>query len=216
MIAASYRRAGNYQQAFTSYQEIHSRFPDNTDCLKFLIRLCSELENEGKNYYGKNGGENLIQLAEQYTETLKRLEKNKELREQQQLQQQQSSSRSASRASTGTGFQRSVMSREGSAATTSSGGSGSSGYMTSGKSKANSPMMERGNLNNSLKTSSAISAIVDQVVEQLDNTTLSERPTTSWRRQLKTPNNASIEPNGNADYDEDLLLDANIDDILPD
>lgn len=34
---------GNYQQALQYYKTIHQRFPDSVDCLKFLVRLCSDL-----------------------------------------------------------------------------------------------------------------------------------------------------------------------------
>jgi len=35
--------AGSYQQALQCYKQIHRRFPDSVDCLKFLVRLCSDL-----------------------------------------------------------------------------------------------------------------------------------------------------------------------------
>ena len=35
--------AGSYQQALQCYKQIHQRFPDSVDCLKFLVRLCSDL-----------------------------------------------------------------------------------------------------------------------------------------------------------------------------
>ena len=35
--------AGNYQQALQCYRDIHERFPDNIDCLKFLVRLSSDM-----------------------------------------------------------------------------------------------------------------------------------------------------------------------------
>lgn len=34
---------GNYHRALQCYKEIHKRFPENTDCLKFLVRLCTDL-----------------------------------------------------------------------------------------------------------------------------------------------------------------------------
>lgn len=249
MIAASYRRAGNYQAAFSMYQTIHGRFPDNADCLKFLIRICTELEAEGRSggSQGDSSVKNYAHLAEQYTETLKRLEKSRELREQQALQQQQSSSRSASRASAAAGrvsshygsrngINGSGGSREGSAATSISSGGSSSGYLTSGnsgktKSDGPSPMPPQsmnqsygrgGTGTDSGMNRNQISAIVDQVVEQLDSTTLNERPTTSWSRR-KYDNSGggggkseSYMANGGDDADDDLLLDANLDEILPD
>nr|CAB3255439.1 intraflagellar transport protein 88 homolog [Phallusia mammillata] len=43
MVASCYRRSGNYQGAFEKYKQIHTKFPDNVECLKYLNRLCSDL-----------------------------------------------------------------------------------------------------------------------------------------------------------------------------
>ena len=43
MVASCYRRSGSYQQAFEKYKQIHSRFPENVECLKYLNRLCTDL-----------------------------------------------------------------------------------------------------------------------------------------------------------------------------
>ncbi|KAK5667654.1 Intraflagellar transport protein 88 [Batrachochytrium dendrobatidis] len=43
MIASCYRRSGNYQQAFDTYKRIHEKFPDNIECLRFLVRICTDL-----------------------------------------------------------------------------------------------------------------------------------------------------------------------------
>ncbi|KAI9209698.1 uncharacterized protein BJ171DRAFT_484804 [Polychytrium aggregatum] len=43
MIASCYRRSGNYQQAFENYKRIHEKFPENTECLRFLVRICTDL-----------------------------------------------------------------------------------------------------------------------------------------------------------------------------
>lgn len=67
MIASCYRRSGNYQRALETYKHIHRKFPDNVECLKFLVRLCTDL--------GLND-------AQEYATKLKKAEKNKELREQ--------------------------------------------------------------------------------------------------------------------------------------
>ena len=260
MIAASHRRAGNYQAAFSTYQTVHGRFPDNADALKFLIRLCTELDGEGRVNSGTSGSKSYAQLAEQYSETLKRLEKSREIREQQAAVAAQvatgggggggsggggrSASRAASRVGSqyGSSGQRSP-SREGSAATSISSGGSSSGYMTSNgggknysgggsgqKSNNNSGGSLRNGVGGGPTDRSAISAIVDEVVEHLDNTTLNDRPTTSWSRGRKIYNGGgngvsngdpmiggSGEENGaNAVDDDDLLLDAHLDDILPD
>nr|KAJ3419677.1 Intraflagellar transport protein 88 [Polyrhizophydium stewartii] len=43
MIASCYRRSGNYQQAFETYKRIHAKFPENVECLRFLVRICTDL-----------------------------------------------------------------------------------------------------------------------------------------------------------------------------
>ncbi|BFZ25395.1 hypothetical protein BsWGS_28434 [Bradybaena similaris] len=67
MIASCYRRSGNYQKALETYKQIHRKFPDNVECLKFLVRLCTDL--------------GLGDVLE-YATKLKKAEKNQELREQ--------------------------------------------------------------------------------------------------------------------------------------
>jgi intraflagellar transport protein 88 len=67
MIASCHRRSGNYQQALETYKRIHKKFPDNIECLKFLVRLCSDLG---------------LKDAQEYATKLKKAEKAKELREQ--------------------------------------------------------------------------------------------------------------------------------------
>lgn len=67
MIASCYRRSGNYHKALETYQHIHRKFPDNVECLKFLVRLCTDLG---------------LKDAQEYANKLKKAEKAKELREQ--------------------------------------------------------------------------------------------------------------------------------------
>nr|KAG5694497.1 hypothetical protein BaRGS_014228 [Batillaria attramentaria] len=67
MIASCYRRSGNYHKALETYQHIHRKFPDNVECLKFLVRLCTDLG---------------LKEAQEYANKLKKAEKAKELREQ--------------------------------------------------------------------------------------------------------------------------------------
>lgn len=66
MIAGCYRRSGNLHRALTLYQDIHQQFPENAECLRFLVRLCSDLG---------------LREAQDYTLELKRLEKAKEVRD---------------------------------------------------------------------------------------------------------------------------------------
>ena len=55
---------GNYNQALQCYKEIHSRFPDNVDCLKFLVRLLSDMGLKEAQEYAV-----LLQKAEKARET---------------------------------------------------------------------------------------------------------------------------------------------------
>ncbi|XP_011499901.1 PREDICTED: intraflagellar transport protein 88 homolog [Ceratosolen solmsi marchali] len=63
LVASCLRRAGQFHKAFTEYQDIHKKFPDNIECLKFLIRLCNDLG---------------LKEAQTYAIELRKLEKTKE------------------------------------------------------------------------------------------------------------------------------------------
>lgn len=67
MIASCHRRSGNYNQALETYKYIHRKFPDNVECLKFLVRICSDLG---------------LKEAQEYATKLKKAEKAKELKDQ--------------------------------------------------------------------------------------------------------------------------------------
>eukprot|EP00002_Diphylleia_rotans_P013538 TRINITY_DN2644_c0_g3_i2.p1 TRINITY_DN2644_c0_g3~~TRINITY_DN2644_c0_g3_i2.p1 ORF type:complete len:700 (+),score=174.56 TRINITY_DN2644_c0_g3_i2:744-2843(+) len=43
MVASCYRRMGSYQQALETYQQIHEKFPENIECLKYLMAICNDL-----------------------------------------------------------------------------------------------------------------------------------------------------------------------------
>ncbi|XP_028129725.2 intraflagellar transport protein 88 homolog [Diabrotica virgifera virgifera] len=66
MVAGCHRRSGNMHKALTLYQEIHRQFPENSECLRFLVRLCGDLG---------------MREAQDYLMELKKLEKSKEVRE---------------------------------------------------------------------------------------------------------------------------------------
>nr|CAD7458130.1 unnamed protein product [Timema tahoe] len=66
MVASCHRRTGDYHRALTTFQDIHRRFPDNIECLKFLIRLSTDLG---------------LKEATDYALELKRAEKSREVRE---------------------------------------------------------------------------------------------------------------------------------------
>ncbi|KAK2570829.1 Intraflagellar transport protein 88-like protein [Acropora cervicornis] len=67
MVASCYRRSGNYQQALETYKTIHQRFPDNVECLKFLVRICTDLG---------------LKDVQDYAQKLKKAEKARELKQQ--------------------------------------------------------------------------------------------------------------------------------------
>lgn len=67
MVASCFRRSGNYQKALDTYKEIHRKFPENVECLRFLVRLCTDIG---------------LKEVQEYATKLKRLEKMKEMREQ--------------------------------------------------------------------------------------------------------------------------------------
>lgn len=110
MIAACHRRSGNYQHALNSYKMIHNKFPENVECIKFLVRICTDLG---------------LGEASEYAEKLKKLEKSKEIKEQRGTSG--IPSRSQSRASA---RRSAASSREGSAS------SSSSGYLTSASTRS--------------------------------------------------------------------------------
>lgn len=66
MVAGCHRRSGNLHKALTLYQDIHKKFPENTECLRFLVRLCNELG---------------MKETQDYVLELKKIEKAKEVRE---------------------------------------------------------------------------------------------------------------------------------------
>uniref|UniRef100_A0A8B9G3Y9 Intraflagellar transport protein 88 homolog n=2 Tax=Amazona TaxID=12929 RepID=A0A8B9G3Y9_9PSIT len=67
MVASCYRRSGNYQKALEKYKVIHRKFPENIECLRFLVHLCTDMG---------------MKEVQEYTTKLKKVEKLKEVREQ--------------------------------------------------------------------------------------------------------------------------------------
>ena len=62
---------GNYQQALSCYKNIHRRFPESVDCLKFLVRLTTDLGlKEAQDYSLK------LRKAEKTLETKKQVHSN--------------------------------------------------------------------------------------------------------------------------------------------
>ncbi|KAI1731152.1 tetratricopeptide repeat domain-containing protein [Ditylenchus destructor] len=81
LIASCQRRSGNFQKAMQQYKQIHRRFPNNIECLKFLVQLCKDLR--------------MTVEEKEFSEKLKRLEKVNQLR--QQRANRPSSSRGSTR-----------------------------------------------------------------------------------------------------------------------
>jgi len=48
MVASCYRRIGSFQQALRIYQDIEKEYPDNIECLNYLVRICTELGMNSK------------------------------------------------------------------------------------------------------------------------------------------------------------------------
>ena len=157
MIAACYRRSGNYQQALSCYKMIHRKFPDNIECVKFLVRICQDLAlPEYNDFYDK----------------LKKLEKARESRER-KSQSGRSAHRSGSRASSTN--RTSAESSRGDSAS-----SNSSGYVTSVSINS-----KNGNKKKSIFDLIENKPADDENIP-LDDETLtgpSQRPTTSWRKR---------------------------------
>ena len=61
---------GNYQQALQCYKQIHKQFPENVDCLRFMVRLCNDLG---------------LKEARDYSLMLRKAEKSMEARRQREL-----------------------------------------------------------------------------------------------------------------------------------
>lgn len=74
---------GNYQQALQCYKQIHKYFPENLDCLRFMVRLCNDLG---------------LKETQDYSLMLRKAEKSMEARRQRELS---SGSRKSSGGSSG-------------------------------------------------------------------------------------------------------------------
>lgn len=43
MVASCHRRSGDYNLAFDIYSQIHDDFPENIECLRYLVHICDDL-----------------------------------------------------------------------------------------------------------------------------------------------------------------------------
>ncbi|KAJ8409908.1 hypothetical protein AAFF_G00209490 [Aldrovandia affinis] len=78
MVASCYRRSGNYQKALETYTNIHRKFPESVECLRFLVRLCSDMG---------------LKEVQEYATKLKKVEKMKDKKEQRVKSGRESSAR---------------------------------------------------------------------------------------------------------------------------
>merc|ERR1719163_300133 len=53
MVTSCYRRMGSYQKALQLYEEIHKDYPDNLECLRYLVAICKDLGQHYDHYQKK-------------------------------------------------------------------------------------------------------------------------------------------------------------------
>ncbi|XP_058259556.1 intraflagellar transport protein 88 homolog [Hemibagrus wyckioides] len=85
MVASCYRRSGNYPRALETYKDVHHKFPENAECLRFLVRLCADMG---------------LKEVQDYATKLKKVEKMKAIREQRVKSGRKSSAQSRRKGST--------------------------------------------------------------------------------------------------------------------
>ena len=50
MVASCHRRSGDYALAFEIYRAIHSDFPENVECLRYLVHICDDLGKKDQSH----------------------------------------------------------------------------------------------------------------------------------------------------------------------
>jgi len=53
MVTSCYRRMGAFQKAMELYEEIHTKYPDNLECLRYLVAICKDLGHSYEQYQAK-------------------------------------------------------------------------------------------------------------------------------------------------------------------
>jgi len=53
MVTSCYRRMGSYTRALELYEEIHEDYPDNLECLRYLVAICKDLGHHYDHYQKK-------------------------------------------------------------------------------------------------------------------------------------------------------------------
>lgn len=72
LVGSCYRQAGNYQQALRIYKKVMQQFPNNTDCLKLLIRIGRDLGLKETNEYVDRLKKVEKSLAQQHSANMRR------------------------------------------------------------------------------------------------------------------------------------------------
>jgi len=53
MVTSCYRRMGSYTRALELYEEIHEEYPENLECLRYLVAICKDLGHHYDHYQKK-------------------------------------------------------------------------------------------------------------------------------------------------------------------
>merc|ERR1711981_457918 len=53
MVTSCYRRMGSYQKALELYEDIHKQYPEDLECLRYLVAICKDLGMKYENYQTK-------------------------------------------------------------------------------------------------------------------------------------------------------------------
>jgi len=53
MVTSCFRRMGSYQRALELYEEIHNDYPENLECLRYLVAICKDLGQHYDHYQKK-------------------------------------------------------------------------------------------------------------------------------------------------------------------
>jgi tetratricopeptide (TPR) repeat protein len=61
MVASCYRQSGNHQKAYETFSQVHSKFPENAECLKSLIKMATDMGKDA----AKEWSNKLLKLEKQ-------------------------------------------------------------------------------------------------------------------------------------------------------
>ncbi|KAJ0396128.1 hypothetical protein ATCC90586_012141 [Pythium insidiosum] len=84
MVTSCYRRMGAYQRAMVLYEQIHQDYPENLECLRYLVAICKDLGQRCDQYQTK-----LTKLERDYAASNSKQQQSQSQSQQQPTQQQQ-------------------------------------------------------------------------------------------------------------------------------